>query len=407
MLDIPSDLLDTTPKENDVSILIGENGSGKSELLNKISIILRSKGRQVIAISNSVHDKFTKRRSKYFHFLGGRHGRNQARDIIKNALQKITYRAPERLKFINLALEYVGYDARIGIRINSKSPMSINRFIQTKHSPRFICDHFFKKTKLIDDHFSTYDTDWDLDERIESFYSFLTKTLETRLNQTIWLETSSFDAFDLRESQYTLFTIWEQALKQLNLIDDVEILLSKNEEEIPLSSASSGELSVISSIVYAATVVDENTVILIDEPENSLHPKWQREYLPNILDIFYFYQPKIIVATHSPLIVSGAETSITECKVFAPSSSGFSQKSGKYYSVERMLLDLFGIVTPENRYLSTHFVSLLKQMKNKEISIEKFTDTMERISEISYDERQKSMVEGAKKIAMKIASQEQ
>jgi len=51
-------------------------------------------------------------------------------------------------------------------------------------------------------------------------------------------------------------------------------------------------------------------VILIDEAENHLHPKWQKVFLRNILKLFPRIQ--IIVTTHSPFIVS----SIENAKVF-------------------------------------------------------------------------------------------
>jgi hypothetical protein len=53
-------------------------------------------------------------------------------------------------------------------------------------------------------------------------------------------------------------------------------------------------------------------VILVDEIEAHLHPKWQREILPAILDVTRILseniEPQIIVATHSPLILASAET---------------------------------------------------------------------------------------------------
>ena len=56
-------------------------------------------------------------------------------------------------------------------------------------------------------------------------------------------------------------------------------------------------------------------VLLIDEAENHLHPKWQKVFLKNILDIFPNLQ--IILTTHSPFIVSSIKNSrIYVCKSF-------------------------------------------------------------------------------------------
>jgi predicted ATP-binding protein involved in virulence len=59
-------------------------------------------------------------------------------------------------------------------------------------------------------------------------------------------------------------------------------------------------------------------VILIDEIEQHLHPKWQRNLLPTLTKIF----PKLqfVVATHSPQILS-----------YVPNGCAFSLEQGKAY----------------------------------------------------------------------------
>jgi hypothetical protein len=48
---------------------------------------------------------------------------------------------------------------------------------------------------------------------------------------------------------------------------------------------------------------ENNSIILIDEPEISLHILWQRKYIDNLIDIAKANNLSIIVATHSPDIV--------------------------------------------------------------------------------------------------------
>lgn len=50
-----------------------------------------------------------------------------------------------------------------------------------------------------------------------------------------------------------------------------------------------------------------NVVVLIDEPENHLHPSLQRDFLGKLVDTFPRVQ--FIVATHSPFIVSSVKES--------------------------------------------------------------------------------------------------
>lgn len=57
-------------------------------------------------------------------------------------------------------------------------------------------------------------------------------------------------------------------------------------------------------------------VVLIDEMEAHLHPKWQRIALPALLDVAKILskdvQPQLIVATHSPLVLASLEASFDE-----------------------------------------------------------------------------------------------
>lgn len=57
-------------------------------------------------------------------------------------------------------------------------------------------------------------------------------------------------------------------------------------------------------------------VILIDEVEAHLHPRWQREILPGILDLTAILstelEPQVIVATHSPFVLASVEGTFSE-----------------------------------------------------------------------------------------------
>lgn len=92
--------------------------------------------------------------------------------------------------------------------------------------------------------------------------------------------------------------------------------LFRDYKEISLHQASSGELTLITSLIYISSVITRNAIILVDEPENSLHPKWQTEYVKNLLDLFYLYEPSIVIATHSALILNGAELNYENVNVY-------------------------------------------------------------------------------------------
>ena len=72
---------------------------------------------------------------------------------------------------------------------------------------------------------------------------------------------------------------------------------------LPLERLSSGEKQVIILLTFLAFIAKRRQVFIIDEPELSLHPKWQREFVGALLS----QAPdgaQIILATHSPEIVA-------------------------------------------------------------------------------------------------------
>lgn len=85
---------------------------------------------------------------------------------------------------------------------------------------------------------------------------------------------------------------------------------SEQVEWFSLYNLSSGEYSFIRAIFCLCLGLKNNSLLLYDEPENSLHPTWQVELIENVVEIItefqkaFQYQITTIIATHSPLITS-------------------------------------------------------------------------------------------------------
>lgn len=81
-----------------------------------------------------------------------------------------------------------------------------------------------------------------------------------------------------------------------------------------LIDASSGGLMSLIDTTWQITLFGQREdafVVVIDEPENHLHPSMQREFLPALVSAFP--EAQFIIATHSPFIVS----SVRHAKVYA------------------------------------------------------------------------------------------
>lgn len=79
-----------------------------------------------------------------------------------------------------------------------------------------------------------------------------------------------------------------------------------------LQVLSSGERQII-TLIYAATHMSSQQVVLIDEPEISLHVDWQRMLLPKMSE--QLGERQIIACTHSPIIGADYEDRVMELQL--------------------------------------------------------------------------------------------
>jgi predicted ATPase len=92
-----------------------------------------------------------------------------------------------------------------------------------------------------------------------------------------------------------------------------DVILVTDSGEFTLDSMSGGVNSIFAMTwqIHMYGEEGEDCTVIIDEPENHLHPSMQRVLLPNLAAAFPDYH--FIVATHSPFIV----TSNPEAKIYA------------------------------------------------------------------------------------------
>ena len=83
------------------------------------------------------------------------------------------------------------------------------------------------------------------------------------------------------------------------------IKVFSGENEIEIDCLSSGEKN--DFVMFYRLIFNSSKygIVLIDEPEISLHIEWQEEYLDRLLDICKMNSLQAIVATHSPNIING------------------------------------------------------------------------------------------------------
>jgi ABC-type lipoprotein export system ATPase subunit len=82
------------------------------------------------------------------------------------------------------------------------------------------------------------------------------------------------------------------------------IFKTSNGKIIPPTSLSSGEQHELVLLYEMLFKVKPNSLILIDEPEISLHVAWQQEFLKDLQEITRIVGFDVLIATHSPQIIN-------------------------------------------------------------------------------------------------------
>ena len=111
---------------------------------------------------------------------------------------------------------------------------------------------------------------------------------------------------NLSERVYLLLDIVNKKFRNKSIsLDKQEGLkaVSSTGASLDLDALSSGEQHELVLIYDLLFRVDPDTLVLLDEPELSLHLTWQKQFLQDLLNIVEATRFDAIVATHSPFIV--------------------------------------------------------------------------------------------------------
>ncbi|USV01044.1 AAA family ATPase [Serratia entomophila] len=130
-----------------------------------------------------------------------------------------------------------------------------------------------------------------------------------------------------------------------------------------LRLASSGEQCILLSLLGIATNICNNSLILIDEPEISLHPEWQEKYISLLMRIFERYNSCLfVIATHSPQVVSKLDPFRSYIYTIKNdelvSASEYVKKSSDF-----QLANLFLAPGYKNEYLTRELITFLTSPK--------------------------------------------
>ena len=204
------------------------------------------------------------------------------------------------------------------------------------------------------------------------------------------------------EEDLTMKEITNKVVNEINSIFDILELdvklkgFSKDEktmpifensagEEFDINDLSSGEKQLFLRTLSIKMLESKNSIILIDEPELSLHPKWQQRIIEVYKKIGENNQ--IIIATHSPHIL-GSVSSENIFILYRDENGKIEAKTGdELYSsygqpVDRVLKDIMGLESVRTPKIEKDLEELRKLVDEDKYDTKEFKEKYNELLEI-------------------------
>lgn len=177
-----------------------------------------------------------------------------------------------------------------------------------------------------------------------------------------------------------------QMLRRVGLIAMKSVIVQRRSDnaQLDLRLASSGELGIVTGFLGVASVIRDNSLVFVDEPEISLHPEWQTRYVELLTNTFGHYRGcHFVLATHSPLILSDINpdasnvVSLDPDRRKAESARAFAGKSYDF-----LLATAFDEPGNNNMYLKEEIIKALRLAADGKARSEEFATALSGLTDI-------------------------
>lgn len=392
---------------NKFNLLVGENATGKTTILDGIATALGG----YLQCFNTILTKDThgiKSRDIHVKYL-----------ISNNGIEKIENIPVEILAAFdidgeNIELKRVKKNIKQGTILNKKENIEIYKKVKT-------IENYINENKEITlPIFSYHGTGrlWEQDnknssrmenlKRVDGYKDCLNARSNYR-NFISWFEKLERHAFNIREENpvlqsvksiigLTLEKLTQKKVKQvIYREDDLEIHYFSDSEIQRIGLLSDGYRNIIglvSDIAYRMALLNPhlndkiiNTpgIVLIDEIDLHLHPKWQREITGLLRELFPNIQ--FIASSHSPFIIQ----SMNRKEIISLDENDTLLANGTEMSIEDISENIMNVKLPQQskRKLdmlnaANEYFDILEKLENNEVNeseVEKLKEKLDELSE--------------------------
>ncbi|WP_439877436.1 AAA family ATPase [Pseudomonas prosekii] len=181
--------------------------------------------------------------------------------------------------------------------------------------------------------------------------------------------------------------------RRIGLITDVDLRVQKTDsaETYPFASSSSGEAQLLYCFSSMIRHAKDNCLIIIDEPEISLHPTWQIRYISLLKRALSSFRGcHVLIATHSHFIVSDLAVDSSSLHIFKKEKSVSTIRNVEYstyaWSADNILYDVFDVRTVGNMAFEKDLALALSLIAQKSTDFEKLLTLKQKFEKMLFQE---------------------
>lgn len=219
-------------------------------------------------------------------------------------------------------------------------------------------------------------------ENLENLNSFV----KQYVNELVFVKLKNAkDAYqEIQQMIDLIFEDFKLNIRFHGLNNNQELIFTNNKgEQFGADGLSAGEKQLLAKVFPLFTEEMKGKVILMDEPEESLHPSWQSMLVPVLRRCAKENDCQFILATHSPQIISSVKSEELRMLYWDDNNIKVAKcKEGPYgWTVEKVLseiqkvnhfrvpeiekkLDQLNLMIEKNEYSTDAFNNLMKEMED-------------------------------------------
>ncbi len=286
----------------DTIVLAGENGTGKTTVLETLSTFLNLGSIKAFEYINYLVDgtPYTIKQEPDANPELGFHSRKNESDGTTQAIRSNRNNNLQLIDSDQADLRHYGFSyskARSGFNTQKVTSTTIQQLDSDKYENDSKDDFTSIKQLIVD-----------IDAQDNSEWMRLTKS-GVGTPFTTFQQTSKMYRFEKAFNEF-FDTVKFKRVDNTNH-KEIKILFEKHGREIPVDSLSTGEKQIVFRGAHLLKNINSMSggIALIDEPELSMHPKWQQkvlQYYRSLFDKNGSQDVQMIIATHSEYVLRSA-----------------------------------------------------------------------------------------------------